>query len=69
MNDENVKGCSFCGRSKEDTLLLISGNISGNDDSYICDKCIKHANKLLEEEVFGTCFLCTIYLMRGILLY
>ena len=52
MDNENVKGCSFCGRSKEDTLLLISGNISGDDDSYICDKCIKHANKLLEDEVF-----------------
>ncbi|HIF14849.1 MAG TPA: ATP-dependent Clp protease ATP-binding subunit ClpX, partial [Bacteroidetes bacterium] len=51
MDNENVKGCSFCGRSKEDTLLLISGNL-GDADCYICDKCINHANKLLEEEVF-----------------
>ena len=49
MSKNNKKfSCSFCGRKKEDTLLLIAGG----DGSYICDKCIVQANQVLQEELF-----------------
>ena len=38
--------CSFCGRERKDTNLLIAG-ISG----HICDSCIEQANAILEEEL------------------
>jgi ATP-dependent Clp protease ATP-binding subunit ClpX len=38
--------CSFCGRSRKDTNLLVAG-ISG----HICDSCIGQAHSILEEEV------------------
>ncbi|MEQ8361209.1 MAG: ATP-dependent Clp protease ATP-binding subunit ClpX [Cytophagales bacterium] len=37
--------CSFCGRSKKDVRLMISGI-----HAHICDKCIEQANVILEEE-------------------
>ena len=37
--------CSFCGRSKSDTNLLIAGL-----DAHICDRCITQANGIIEEE-------------------
>ncbi len=37
--------CSFCGRSRKDTNLLIAG-VSG----HICDSCIEQANNILAEE-------------------
>ncbi len=37
--------CSFCGRSRKDTNLLIAG-ISG----HICDSCIEQAHSILSEE-------------------
>lgn len=39
--------CSFCGSSKQDTLMLIEGL-----DAYICDKCVTQANQLVLQE-FG----------------
>ncbi len=41
--------CSFCGREKKDTNLLIAG-ISG----HICDNCIEQAHTIVEEETRGT---------------
>ena len=38
--------CSFCGREKRDTNLLIAG-ISG----HICDSCIEQAHGILQEEL------------------
>jgi len=38
--------CSFCGREKKDTNLLIAG-ISG----HICDRCIEQAYSIVEEEL------------------
>ena len=38
--------CSFCGRDKKDTNLLIAG-ITG----HICDRCIEQANSIKEEEL------------------
>jgi ATP-dependent Clp protease ATP-binding subunit ClpX len=40
--------CSFCGSSKQDTLMLIEGL-----DAYICDKCVTQAHQLVLQE-FGS---------------
>ncbi len=37
--------CSFCGRSKPQTQLLIAGL-----DAHICDRCITQANSIVQEE-------------------
>ena len=41
MSQEN---CSFCGRSKKETTLMISGI-----NAHICDKCITQAHQILLE--------------------
>src|SRR6056297_3524208 len=41
-----MEKCSFCGRDKKDTNLLIAG-ISG----HICDRCIEQAHGIVQEEV------------------
>ena len=41
---ENVE-CSFCGKQKENSLLMIGGF-----GTYICDECVAKANQLVEEE-------------------
>jgi ATP-dependent Clp protease ATP-binding subunit ClpX len=45
MDDKNVK-CSFCGRDKSDTSILIAG-ITG----HICDNCISQAQNIVSEEL------------------
>jgi len=45
MTKNNV-ACSFCGRKKVDTQLLIAGL-----DAHICDKCIEQAHGIVVEEV------------------
>jgi len=44
-----MERCSFCGREKKDTNLLISG-ING----YICDHCIEQAYGIMKEELKST---------------
>ena len=46
MSKEQELQCSFCGRKKSETDLLIAGM-----DAHICDKCIEQAYGILEEEV------------------
>jgi ATP-dependent Clp protease ATP-binding subunit ClpX len=41
--------CSFCGRKKPDTSLLIAGI-----DAHICDKCIEQAHGIVLEESTGS---------------
>ena len=38
--------CSFCGRKKSETNLLIAGI-----DAHICDKCIEQAHGIVLEEL------------------
>ena len=45
--DENLE-CSFCGRKKSETNLLIAGM-----DAHICDRCIEQAYGIVEEELLG----------------
>jgi ATP-dependent Clp protease ATP-binding subunit ClpX len=45
MKKGTMDKCSFCGRERKDTNLLIAG-VSG----HICDSCIEQANSILDEE-------------------
>lgn len=45
MPKENLE-CSFCGRKKSETNLLIAGL-----DAHICDKCIEQAHGIVLEEI------------------
>ena len=38
--------CSFCGRKKSETNLLIAGM-----DAHVCDKCIEQAHGIVLEEI------------------
>jgi len=38
--------CSFCGRPKKDTLMLIGG-----ENAHICDQCVAQAKDILTEEL------------------
>lgn len=46
MSKEENLQCSFCGRKKAETDLLIAGM-----DAHICDKCIEQAHGIVEEEI------------------
>ena len=46
MAKEDVLECSFCGRKKPETDLLIAGL-----DAHICDKCIEQAHNIVLEEI------------------
>ncbi len=45
MAKEEILECSFCGRKKSETDLLIAGM-----DAHICDKCIEQAHGIVEQE-------------------
>ena len=45
MDKKEIK-CSFCGRDKQDTNVLIAG-ITG----HICDSCIAQAQNIIQEEL------------------
>ena len=45
MSSENELKCSFCGRIKPETKILVAGL-----DAHICEKCINQANNIVEEE-------------------
>jgi ATP-dependent Clp protease ATP-binding subunit ClpX len=38
--------CSFCGKSKREVTLLISGT-----SGFICDSCVSQANDIVKEEL------------------
>lgn len=46
MSKEENLECSFCGRKKAETDLLIAGL-----DAHICDKCIEQAHGIVQEEI------------------
>ncbi len=39
--------CSFCGRSKEETLILIAGL-----EGHICEGCVEQAQQIIDEELY-----------------
>ncbi len=48
MSKEDLE-CSFCGRKKSETNLLIAGL-----DAHICDRCIEQAHGIVVEEALHT---------------
>jgi len=38
--------CSFCGRGKEEALILVAGI-----DGHICDNCVEQAQQIIDEEL------------------
>ncbi len=46
-NKQNYK-CSFCGKNKSESLILIAGI-----DGHICEACVEHASEIIEEELYG----------------
>ena len=47
MSKEGDYRCSFCGRKKEDTLILIAGL-----DGHICENCVGQAQNIIDEELY-----------------
>ncbi len=47
MKKETEPNCSFCGRKKKETQILISG-IEG----HICENCVHQAQQIIDEELF-----------------
>lgn len=47
MKKEIDPSCSFCGRKKKETQILISG-IEG----HICENCVQQAQQIIDEELF-----------------
>lgn len=47
MAKESEFRCSFCGRKKEDTLILIAGI-----DGHICEHCVGQAQQIIDEELY-----------------
>ncbi|GAB5539544.1 MAG: ATP-dependent Clp protease ATP-binding subunit ClpX [Salibacteraceae bacterium] len=45
QSEENIK-CSFCGRDKRETSVMIAG-ITG----HVCDRCIQQAARIVDEEM------------------
>ena len=39
--------CSFCGKDKNDAILLIEGL-----DGHICESCVEKAYDIIEQEIF-----------------
>ena len=48
MSEEKNINCSFCGRDKQDTNVLIAGI-----NSHICDNCIEQAVGIVHSEKEG----------------
>ena len=44
MSKQNVNRCTFCGRPKSETELLVEGQ-----DAFICNYCIEQAHQILVE--------------------
>ncbi|MFT7588378.1 MAG: ATP-dependent Clp protease ATP-binding subunit ClpX [Limisphaerales bacterium] len=47
MKRKQQSKCSFCGRDKEETLILIAG-IEG----HICENCVTQAQQIIDEELY-----------------
>ncbi|MEC7646061.1 MAG: ATP-dependent Clp protease ATP-binding subunit ClpX [Bacteroidota bacterium] len=45
MSEVEKITCSFCGKNKQDTNILIAGN-----DAHICDACIEQAHYIVQED-------------------
>ena len=46
MSEAEKVNCSFCGKNKQDTNILIAGH-----SAHICDSCIQQANEIVKEDI------------------
>ena len=46
MSENSKVVCSFCGKDKQDTNILIAGTTA-----HICDACIKQAHEIIKEDL------------------
>ena len=46
MSESEKVTCSFCGKNKQDTNILIAGT-----SAHICDACIQQAYKIVKAEL------------------
>ena len=52
MSENDKVLCSFCGRDKQDTNILIAGT-----SAHICDSCIEQAHEIVKEDASDEVFL------------
>jgi ATP-dependent Clp protease ATP-binding subunit ClpX len=52
MSENETIICSFCGRNKQDTNILIAGS-----EAHICDSCIEQAHEIVKEDAEDEVFL------------
>ena len=45
MSKKNTQFCSFCGKPKNDVMILIAGM-----DAHICEGCVTQAQTIIQEE-------------------
>lgn len=48
MGKSKEENCSFCGRSKNEVEILLTGQ-SGN----ICNNCIEQGHEMIQREIYG----------------
>jgi ATP-dependent Clp protease ATP-binding subunit ClpX len=48
MRGKKEYRCSFCGRDKSESLVLIAGL-----DAHICEVCVEQAQEIVNEEIYG----------------
>lgn len=48
MKSKSNEHCSFCGKSKKETIILIAGI-----EAHICESCVEQAYDILSEEMFN----------------
>lgn len=47
MKKDKGYKCSFCGRTKEETMILIAGM-----EGHICENCVSQAQQIIDEELY-----------------
>jgi ATP-dependent Clp protease ATP-binding subunit ClpX len=47
MKKDKGYKCSFCGRTKEETMILIAGM-----EGHICESCVSQAQQIIDEELY-----------------
>ena len=52
MSENDKVLCSFCGKNKQDTNILIAGS-----EAHICDSCIEQAHEIVKEDATDEVFL------------
>ena len=52
MSEKDKVLCSFCGKDKQDTNILIAGN-----SAHICDLCIEQAHEIVKEDTVDEVFI------------